>query len=73
MNFSVTTPVRRISPDACEDVVGRLVPAEGLGVLVDRFDIRGDGLLQLDGRAVNPAPDLLLRQIGEEPLHLVES
>ena len=40
--------------DACEDLVGRLVPPERLGVLVDRLDVLGDRLLQLDGRAVNP-------------------
>ena len=45
---------------------------EWLGVLVDRLDMLGDRLLQLDGRAVNPALDLLLRQIGEESLHPVE-
>ena len=44
---------------------------EWLGVLVDRLDMLGDRLLQLDGRAVNPALDPLLRQIGEEPLHPV--
>ena len=58
--------------DGGEDLVGRLVSPERLGVLVYRFDILGDRLLKLDGRAVNSAPDLLLRQIGEEPLHLVE-
>ena len=58
--------------DAGEDVVGRLMPSERLGVLVDRFDILGDGLFELDGRSVNPATDLLLRLIGEEPLHLVD-
>ena len=58
--------------DAGEDLVGRLVPPERLGVFVDRIDILGDRLLQLDGRSVNPAPDLLLRQIGEEVLDLVE-
>ena len=48
------------------------MPPERLGVLVDGVDVPGGRLLQLGGRSVNPAPDLLLRQIGEEALDLVE-
>ena len=44
------------------------MPSERLGGLVDGLDVLGDGPLQFDGGAVNTAPDLLVRQVGEEAL-----
>ena len=58
--------------DGRQDLVGCLVPPERLGILVDGVDVLGDRPLQFAGRPVNPAPYLLVRQIGEEAFDLVE-
>jgi len=56
--------------DGGEDVVCRLGPAKGVGV--DGVDIVSDSLFEFPGRAMAPAPALLLGQGGEEALDLVE-
>ena len=58
--------------DRCEDVVGSLGPAEGLGIGVAGIDIGADGRLQLFGRPVSAAFDLLFGQQREEALDLVD-
>ena len=58
--------------DAREDVISRLCPIEWFGIGVVKLDIVLDRLLQLPGRAMRAAPDLLFGQRGKPALDLVE-
>src|SRR5215212_5988178 len=70
-------PVRRegAGAEACDvgkNRVGRLGPAERLGLGVVPLDVGQHGRFQLLDRAVNTPPQLASAQQGEEPLDLVE-
>ena len=58
--------------DAGEDVVGCPGPAEGLGVTVLGLDVAMNGGLELGGGAVDAPSDLLVGELGEEPLDLID-
>ena len=58
--------------DGRQNFLSGLVPAERLRILVDGLDVGNNGPLQVAGRSVNAAADLLVRQLGEEALDLVE-
>lgn len=55
-----------------EDVVCGLGPAEGLGIGIVGVDAGADVAFEGTGRAVNPAPDLLVGQECEEALDLID-
>ena len=58
--------------DGGEDVVGGFGPAEGLGMGIVRVDEGADVVFELPGGAMHAAPELLLREQGEEALDLIE-
>ena len=73
--FPIVSRVRNSqtkSFNACEDVISRLCPIEWFGIGVVKLDIVLDRLLQLPGRAMRAAPDLLFGQRGKPALDLVE-
>jgi hypothetical protein len=58
--------------DAGQDLVSRLEPREGLGLGVGPGDEDLDVMLEIGDAAVNPAPDLLVRQERKPTLDLVD-
>src|SRR5262249_52873783 len=58
--------------DACEDLIGRLDPDEGLGLLVVNLEVKANCVFQLARAAMRPTPDLLLGQGCEPALDLIE-
>ncbi len=58
--------------EACEDVICGLGPYERLGIAVVHVEVLADGLLELPGRSMRAAADVVLRQRGEPALDLVE-
>src|SRR5262249_18437792 len=58
--------------DASEDLIGRLDPDEGLGLLVVNLEVKANCVFQLARAAMRPTPDLLLGQGCEPALDLIE-
>ncbi len=60
------------APDACQYVVGGFGPCEGFRASIGGLDVGYDGRLQVGRGAMDATPDLLVGQVGEEPLHLID-
>ena len=58
--------------DACQNVVCRLRPSEGFGIVIDGVDVILDGLFQFLRGAMNTASQLLFGQQGKQALDLVQ-
>src|SRR5689334_12699554 len=59
--------------DGCQDLIGRLLPVDGLGVGVVRLDEILDRIDQCSERGMTTSLDLALRQQGKPALDLIES
>src|SRR5215475_15965419 len=57
--------------DARQDLVSRLRPLERLGTLIGEVDVAPDSSLELPGAAMHTAPQLLLGERREPPLHQI--
>ena len=59
--------------NAGEDLIGRLDPDEGLGLLIVKLEVEPNNVFQLARAAMRAAPDLLLGQGREPAFDLIES
>ena len=58
--------------DACQNVVCRLRPSEGFGIVMDGVDVILDGLFELLGGAMATASQLFFGQQGKQAFDLVQ-
>ncbi len=58
--------------DACQNVVCRLRPLEGFGIVIDNVDVILDGLFKLLRGVMDTTPKLLFGQQSKQALDLVQ-